>query len=258
MKIAAILLLTILSVQTTYARKQPPVVVNPYAAVDQKAKLIPDSVTRSSEMIAKYVNENFQTSTDKVRAIFVWMGWNIEYDIDNMFSINFYEKKEDIIAKPLLTRKGICSNYAELFADICSKAAIRAFVVVGYTKQNGFADYIPHAWCAALIDSSWYMFDPTWGSGYCSNGRFYRQINDEYFKASPDAFVKSHMPFDPLWQFLDYTVTNQEFYDGYIQPASAKKHFNFADSLTAYEKADTLTKLYASAERTMQTGSKTQ
>jgi hypothetical protein len=73
-----------------------------------------------------------------------------------------------------------------------------------------------------MIDSAWYMFDPTWGSGYCSIGRFFRQIDDEYFKASPDAFVRSQMPFDPLCQFLDYTVTNQELYDGYVQPASTR------------------------------------
>lgn len=51
-----------------------------------------------------------------------------------MYAINYYEKKEDKIAKPLQTRQGICENYAALFTDICQKAGILAFVVEGYVK----------------------------------------------------------------------------------------------------------------------------
>jgi len=213
-------------------------------------------MTHSPDSIAKYVCDSFHTNSDKARAIFIWMAWNIDYDIDNMFAINFYEKKEDIIAKPLRQRKGICNNYAELFNDICNKAGIKCYVVIGYTRQNGFADYIPHAWCAAMIDTAWYLFDPTWGSGYCSEGRFHRQINEEYFKSSPWLFIRSHMPFDPMWEFLNYPVTNQEFYEGRTQLNTAKKFFDYADSIAVYEKADKLTQLNASADRITANGVK--
>jgi transglutaminase/protease-like cytokinesis protein 3 len=115
---------------------------------------------KTSDAIANYIVTNFKTDKDKSRAIFIWIVSNIQYDIDNMFAINFYEKKEDKISKTLKTRKGICENYAFLFTDICMKSGIKSFVIEGYTKQNGFADYIPHAWSAALIDSSWFLFDP--------------------------------------------------------------------------------------------------
>lgn len=52
-----------------------------------------------------------------------------------MFAINFYEKKEDKIAKPLKTRKGICENYASLFTDICIKSGLKSFVIEGYTSK---------------------------------------------------------------------------------------------------------------------------
>ncbi len=80
-----------------------------------------------------------------------------------MYAINFYEKKEDKIAKPLKTRKGICENYADLFNDICLKSGIKSYVIEGYTKVNGFTEYILHAWCAAVIDSSWFLFDSNMG-----------------------------------------------------------------------------------------------
>jgi len=66
----------------------------------------------------------FKTDNEKVRGIFVWVAGNIQYDIENMFAINFYERKEDKILKPLKTRKGICENYAALFNDICLKSGM--------------------------------------------------------------------------------------------------------------------------------------
>lgn len=245
----------LLMVHVLYAKKKPPV-PPPFAYVDQKALQMPDSMTHSSESIARYVKENFTSNTDRARAIFIWIATNISYDIDNMFAINFDEKKEDIIAKPLQLHRGICSNYAALFTDICTKAGIPTYEVVGYTKQNGFADYIPHAWCAAYIDTAWYMFDPTWGSGYCSNGHFYRQINEDYFKASPWTFLHSHMPFDPMWEFVDYPVTNEEFYNGRTMMNPYKEYFNFKDSIAAYDRADTITKLTGAAYRINKNGLK--
>jgi hypothetical protein len=173
-----------------------------------------------------------------------------------MFAINFYEKEEDKIAKPLKTRKGICGNYALLFTDICNKAGVRSYVITGYTKQNGFADYIPHAWSAAVVDSSWYIFDATWGSGYYSNGKFVRKIDNGYYKIKPQAILKSHMPFDYLWQFVNYPVTNQEFYEGKVQSNKTRAFFNYTDTLQAYEKLDRISQLNAEARRVQSNGVK--
>jgi hypothetical protein len=129
-------------------------------------------------------------------------------------------------------------------------------VIEGYTKQNGFADYIPHAWCAAFIDNSWFMFDPTWGSGYINGGKFYKKINNDYFKAEPSTLIKSHMPFDYLWQFLTYPITNQEFYEGKTQQNKAKPFFNFIDSIKACEKQSTTDRLVSSAHRIESNGVK--
>ncbi len=97
---------------------------------------------------------------------------NIRYDVPNMYSVDYYEKKEDKIARPLQTRQGICENYAVLFVDICQKAGIPSFVVNGYVKLNGQLQDLSHAWCVAKIDTGWYLFDPTWASGYINNGGF--------------------------------------------------------------------------------------
>ncbi len=236
--------------------RAPAVLVNEYAAIDERALQLPDSLTRTTDAIARYITSNFTTDMDKARAIFIWIAANIQYDIDNMFALNFYEQKEEKISKPLKTRKGICENYAALFNDICLKSGIKSIVIEGYTKQNGFTDYIPHAWCAASIDSSWFLFDPTWGSGYVSGGRFYQKINNNFFKTDPVSFISSHMPFDFLWQFLYYPVTNQEFYEGNTQQNKSKPFFNYIDSIGAFEKQTNIEQLISTAGRIERNGIK--
>jgi hypothetical protein len=225
-----------------------------YTAVDQLALRLPDSLTKNTEGIASYINANFTDTKDKARAIFIWLASNITYDLENMFAIDFYEKKEEKIGKALKTRKGICESYAALFNDIAAKTGIRSYVIEGYTKQNGFTDYIPHAWCAALVDGSWWLFDPTWGSGFVTNGSFTKKINNSYFMANPAVLISSHMPFDPLWQFSYYPVSSQEFYDGKTARNKEKPFFNFLDSIPAYERLPYLEQLAASAGRIEKNG----
>jgi hypothetical protein len=253
MKQIRILIILILFTHPLFAQKSS---INEFAGIDKKALQLPDSLANNTDKIAGYITSNFSSERDKSRAIFIWLATNIQYDVDNMFAINFYEKKEDKIAKPLKSRKGICENYAALFEDICTKSGVRSFVIEGYTKQKGFADYIPHAWCAALIDSSWYLFDPTWGSGYVNGGKFYKKINNDYFKVKPSTFIKSHMPFDYLWQFLNYPVTNQEFYEGKTEPNNTKPFFNYQDSIQDYENLNHINQLKSSALRIEKNGVK--
>ncbi|MBI3520167.1 MAG: transglutaminase domain-containing protein [Bacteroidetes bacterium] len=133
------ILFLILTTSVVFAQKTT---INEFAAIDKKALLLPDSLTKTTDQIASYINSNFITDKDKSRAIFIWVASSIQYDIDNMFALNFYENKNDKITKPLKTRKGICENYASLFTDICIKSGLKSYVIEGYTKQNGFADYI--------------------------------------------------------------------------------------------------------------------
>jgi hypothetical protein len=253
MKIIKFILLFTLFNQTVFGQKSTK---NLYTQVDKKALQLPDSLTTTTSQIANYINSNFVTDEEKCRAIFVWVASNIQYDIDNMYAMNFYEKQEEKIAKSLKTKKGICINYASLFTDICVKSGLKSVIVEGYTKQNGFTDYIPHAWSAALIDSSWFLFDPTWGSGYVSNGKFNKKINNEYFKASPTTIIKSHIPFDYLWQFLNYPITNQEFYEGSTIQNKTKPFFNFNDTIQFYEKQNHIDQLIFTAHRIEKNGIK--
>lgn len=106
------------------------------------------------------------------------------------------------------------------------------------------------------IDGHWFLFDPTWDSGFINNGKFVKKINEKYFKAAPAKMIASHIPFDFLWQFLNYPVTNQEFYDGNIHLNNTKAYFDFEKEMISYQHASELEQLTQSAERIEKNGVK--
>ena len=230
--------------------------VNEYAEIDRKALSVPHSSETTVTGLGEYFNANFHNDHEKIRAIFRWITENISYDVENMYAINFDETTDDRISKCLKTHKGICENYAALFTGICGQAGIKSVVIEGYTKQPGSRDFAPHAWCAAMIDTTWYLFDPTWGAGYIDKGKFVRKLNNEYFKARPSWLSRTHLPFDCIWQLLNYPVTPGEFMSGSIQPATLKQYFNFNDSIAVYEKSDTAEQWMAAVRRIEQNGVK--
>ncbi len=67
--------------------------------------------------------------------------------------------------------------------------------------------------------------------------------------AQPSEFIYSHMPYDPLWQLLDYPISHQQFYSGNIYKKPDSQYFNYTDSITAYIQMDSLQKLKSSALR---------
>lgn len=227
-----------------------------YPLVDAKMAAIPANSAVSTEAIAAFINANFKTETDKIRAVFYWTASNISYDVANMYSVNFNETAQEKIAKTLKTKRGVCIHYAVVFNELSQKIGIQSYIIEGYTKQNGKVSDLAHAWTAAKIDKKWYVFDPTWGSGYVNNGRFSKKINNYYFKADPAKIIASHIPFDYLWQFSNYPVTNGEFYEGKIQINKAKKYFDFEKEITKYNASSEIDQLFATAERIEKNGLK--
>jgi len=221
---------------------------NNYAAIDKIALQLPDAESKTTDGIAGYINNHFEKPEDKARAIFCWITHTIAYDVENMYNVNFYQNKNDIVKRVLQSRKGICMSYTELFNDIAGKTGLKSYAVHGYTRQNNKVDVVPHAWNAVQIGTEWHLIDATWGAGYIQNGKFVRHIENNYFNANPQQYILSHMPFDPLWQMLGYTVTNQEFYDGKTGPSN-RKLFSYKDSIAHHLSLPESDQLTASARR---------
>jgi hypothetical protein len=227
-----------------------------YTLVDSKMDKIPHRLSTTTTGIAEYINANFKSENDKVRAAFYWTASNIRYDIENIESIDYKEISQDKIKNAVLTKKGVCIHYAEVFNDIAKRIGVKSYLVYGYTKQNGKVAILAHAWCAARIDNAWWLFDPTWGAGYVDKKKFFKKINNLHYKVAPSQYIATHMPFDYLWQFLNYPVTNQEFIDGKPQLNKTKPNFDFAAQIEEYDRLSDLDKAKATLTRMEKNGIK--
>jgi hypothetical protein len=212
-----------------------------YANIERSMRTIPDSLSNSTTNIASYINSHFSAERKKVRAIYSWVTNNIKYDKDSANPINLGIDPDAKITVALRRRRGVCENYAAIFNDICLKSGLTSFVVNGYTKQMGTVDRIGHSWCATQVDGNWALYDPTWdeGSGF----------NSKYFMTPPSVFIETHMPYDPIWQLLDYPVSHREFNIGNTYKSANSHHFNYADSIAAYIQMDSLHRFKSSALR---------
>jgi transglutaminase/protease-like cytokinesis protein 3 len=226
---------------------------NDFTAVDNKILKIPASLTYKSELIAGYINSNFTGEKEKIRAIYTWITSNISYDL---YSSSFKTDSglPDKISAVLRTRKAVCDGYVALFDDLCKKNGIACFIIRGYTKKEGELSRFSHSWCTAKINGTWSLFDPTWGSGFIQNRQFVRKFNESYFMTPPLSLIKSHIPFDPMWQLLNFPITKQEFKYGKSQSSKPVKYFNYVDSISVYQKQVEMERVASSITRIEKNG----
>lgn len=195
----------------------------------------------STQDVAQYINANYKGEESKVKAIYQWVISNITFDADSSRIINAGPDPDAKITLAFKRRKGVCENFSAIFNDICHRSGIQSYIINGYTQQNIKVDKAAHAWCGVLINHKWYLFDPTWDAG--------NVMNPKYFMAAPVDFIQSHIPFDPLWQMLEYPVTHEQFYKNNFSRNSKSTYFNFADSIKAYAQMDSLQKLKTTLAR---------
>ena len=233
---------------------------NDYNQVDEVVKkYINTADNEEIKNIARFIYENFSSEKDQLRAAFIWIAEHFDYDVENMFNLKYYTDSQDIIDEMLLNRKGVCMHFAHLFNEIIGNIlGIKTHLISGYTKQDGVVHALSHIWCVSFADSAWYLIDPTWGAGYVDmrNNKYVKMLNNDYFNADSEKLILSHYPYDPLWQFLYYPVSAQEFYDGDVNLNNEKPFFNYLDTLTMYENTTRMEQLLATNRRIVQNGVK--
>lgn len=203
---------------------------------------IPQAETFSSSSIAVYIQKIYAAENERIAAAYNWITQNIRYDTDSLYYFNWNCDHDTRVAATLRRRKGVCENYAALFSDILSKMNIQSFVVHGYTKpaaNNG------HAWVAVKENNDWYLCDPTWDAG---------NKTPKYLMIKPDLFIETHMPFDPLWQLLEYPCTHKDFARGYQLSVKNKAPVMYKDSVELFLTLDSMQRFEAANRRMASTG----
>jgi hypothetical protein len=209
-----------------------------FYAIDSKVESI--SVAKADEL-AKQLASLGKTDREKVRAIFRWITEYIDYNVmpfgwSKKKPRPFYTEPDDssvalpslderVAAKVLNTGVAFCDGYSRLFKTLCDHAGIKAEVIYGYARTNNNRRFaVNHTWNSVFIDSSWYLLDVTWASGFISYGNEYiRQYNDFYFLTPPSDFIREHYPEDLQWTLLKDPPVYREFvqspfrYSGYVK-----------------------------------------
>jgi hypothetical protein len=206
-----------------------------YRVVDERVLALSIRNTATLQDIATLVDSQFNGPEEKLRAFFIWMSSSFEYDISQMRGTPGFETKEKKIQKFLSARKGVCEHFALTFHELCRLSEIKSYVIVGYTRQFGRIDSIPHAWCAMRLNDQWRFVDPTWGSGYVKDSVFIRSRNENYFLRSPEVMLRSHMPFDPLWQLVETPIDHEDFKEEKFSPDQVSQPYSVEDSLIAFD-----------------------
>jgi len=224
-----------------------------YTKVDKLAADAPNNL-KSVDEISVRLTKGLTSPAEKARAIYYWISHNIRYNIKLYESNKSITSTDDLISETLKSYQGVCANYAELF-NACSKATgIESYVISGYTKIDGKVADIGHAWNAIRVDGKFWLIDATWASGHQENTKYVHQFDDRYFMITPDEFIKTHMPFDPIWQFLNNPLNNKEFESNDFSKLKIASNYNFNDSIKVQSELNQLDKLIRENKRISKCG----
>jgi hypothetical protein len=205
------------------------------------------------ERITLAILEKHQGEKERIHAIYQWISENITYDIEQFQNPLPYQGEDEIVRRTLLTRKAICQGYSALFQELSNRCGITAFVVSGYVKLFDLIQDTPHAWNAALIEGKWQLFDPTWGAGHVMDNKFIASYNETHFNISPQELLLTRMPFDPVWQLIEYPMSHFEFING-LKPETPSVRQNFNDSIRLYLASDSISRFISESRRVKAAG----
>lgn len=202
--------------------------------VERAIKAMKDKDKDSPESIAAYIRQEVNSDDiSRAYAIYYFVAHYLEYNFAKTRRITLNASRKEIINDALRDGVGVCQHYSELFNAIARNLDIASVVIPGYTRQDGEVVKVPHSWNGLKLNDQWYMFDPTWGAGYLQGDEYQSRFTVEYFMVHPKKMIKSHMPFDPLFQFLENPVSHYSF--GYsMKRIQQVEPFNYKQQMTNY------------------------
>ena len=106
-----------------------------------------------TEELADEICADSDTDAEKVQAIYNWMIVNFEYDYDYQTLLQYFD-----VRRTLSTHKGVCYDFANLFAALCRSQNILCYVVDGTPYNRSTED---HSWNRVYYDGCWWDLDVT-------------------------------------------------------------------------------------------------
>lgn len=182
----------------------------------------------SSEELADLINKDFETDTDKARAIFSWITQNVKYDIDGHFSkkknkrIKYKDKVDRaqkerkqrirIENKVLTEHIALAEGYTTLYKRLCELCGLYGYIINGTGKLRTYdigrqPKMMNHSWNVVQIDKDWYFVDAMMGAGTVDyfEKTYQPNFNEKYFFTPPEIFFFNHFPKEKGWLYVEKT-----------------------------------------------------
>jgi|GEM_PF-1331295 len=219
-------------------------------SVDEHARSLAGFRSENLDSLSKLLTKNFSSDSEKVRSVFVWVAENIAYDValytDRVKFANVLQHHKDqsqSVAEVFKHRKAVCEGYANLVKALCMHSGIRCKTVEGIGRPKKNAAEL-HGWNAVWINGNWNLLDVTWAAGAIDTRtkKFQKSFDDTYFLMPPEEFIKTHYPFDPMWQLIFNPVSKKEFDEGKYA-ADKKSAFHYADTIAHHFALDSILQL---------------
>lgn len=190
--------------------------------VDHHARSVDAKVLTT---LADKLTQGYSTDLEKLRSVFIWITEHITYRTtyndppqpEENDTAALKPLSERVAEAVLRNRQALCDGYARLFKTLCDYAAIPCEVVHGYARTEDFKRIqrfrTNHAWNAVKIDSTWYLLDVTWASGFIDarTGHYIKQLDEQYFLTRPEEFIREHFPDELDWTLMENPPLMPEF-----------------------------------------------
>ncbi|MEO5572669.1 MAG: transglutaminase domain-containing protein, partial [Bacteroidia bacterium] len=227
-----------------------------FESVDAKILNLPAYKSDDLDTLSELITKDFSTESEKVRAVYVWVANNISYNTEKYFAgrnrlseLSGEQVEGESAEEIISSRQAVCEGYSNLLKALCTKAGISCEVIEGIGRPENDADL--HAWNAIDIDGEWKLLDVTWSAGAVNmkNKKYYKSFSDQFFLSAPAEFIKTHYPFDPMWQLLLHPVNRNEYEAKKIISGDITI-FQYSDSINSYLQQDSISQLIAACRRT--------
>lgn len=134
-----------------------------------------------------------------------------DYDALAADTVKAMGEMEQAALETFTQKKGVCQNYANLFAYLCQALDIECEIIVGWSKNFPYGVTVDenqsdHAWNAFKSGNRWILVDATWAK-YGNE----KELEYYWFDTDPNEFVYSHLPADDKWQLRKQVMHFTEF-----------------------------------------------
>ncbi|KAJ1769912.1 hypothetical protein IW140_001905 [Coemansia sp. RSA 1813] len=170
-----------------------------------------------------HVGRPFNKPIERIRAAFVWIASNIQYDASTAENNDEFERQEAPSAV-LQRRRSRGPGFAYLFDAMMGALAIESHTIRGYLRQPLDTCHGPvlpaanHVWNVVCLDGEYRLIDTACAAkSHPLNAEY--TVDSWFFLVSPKEAIFTHFPLSPEEQFVDPIVTLPIFWMlPYVRP----------------------------------------